>query len=62
MAVSHRTRRYGSRFTVTKTANGRSVAVRINDRRPFVRGRCIDQSRAAADAIGMGGTARVRTE
>jgi rare lipoprotein A len=47
---------------VTNLANGRTVAVRINDRGPFVRGRCIDLSRAAADAIGMGGTAKVRVQ
>jgi rare lipoprotein A len=62
LTAAHRTRRFGSRVTVTNLANGRSVAVRINDRGPFVHGRCIDLSRAAADAIGMGGTARVRVE
>jgi rare lipoprotein A len=62
LTAAHRTMRFGSRVTVTNLANGRSVAVRINDRGPFVRGRCIDLSRAAADAIGMGGTARVRVD
>nr|WP_256365972.1 septal ring lytic transglycosylase RlpA family protein [Tardiphaga sp. vice304] len=41
---------------------GKRAAIRINDRGPFVRGRCIDLSRAAANAIGMGGTARVRVD
>lgn len=45
--------------SVTNLANGRSVRVWINDRGPFVRGRCIDLSRAAANAIGMKGLARV---
>lgn len=49
----------GSRVTVTNLASGKSVVVKINDRGPFVRGRCIDLSRAAANAIGMGGLARV---
>lgn len=62
LTAAHRTRRFGSRVVVTNLANGRSVTVRINDRGPFVRGRCIDLSRAAADAIGMGGTARVQVE
>jgi rare lipoprotein A len=53
---------FGSRVTVTNLSNGRSISVRINDRGPFVRGRCIDLSRAAANAIGMGGTARVSVE
>lgn len=59
LTAAHRTRRFGSHVTVTNHANGRSVEVRINDRGPFVRGRCIDLSHAAARAIGMGGTARV---
>lgn len=62
MTAAHRTRPFGSVVTVTNLNNGRSVAVRINDRGPFVAGRCIDLSRAAADAIGMGGSARVRLQ
>lgn len=59
LTAAHRTRAFGSHVTVTNAANGRSVTVRINDRGPFVRGRCIDLSNAAARAIGMGGIARV---
>ncbi|QDM32114.1 septal ring lytic transglycosylase RlpA family protein [Tardiphaga sp. vice352] len=62
LTAAHRTRRFGSHVIVTNKANGRSVAVRISDRGPFVLGRCIDLSRAAANAIGMGGTARVRVD
>ncbi len=36
--------------------------VRINDRGPFVEGRIIDLSKAAAQAMGMPGLARVRLE
>lgn len=43
----------GSRVRVTDVANGRSVVVRINDRGPFVKGRSIDLSRAAAERIGL---------
>ncbi len=50
---------FGRIVTVTNLGNGRSVRVRITDRGPFVAGRCIDLSRAAANAIGMGGLARV---
>jgi rare lipoprotein A len=53
---------FGTVATVTNLANGRSVRVRITDRGSFVRGRCIDLSRAAADAIGMGGLTRVSVE
>ena len=62
LTAAHRTRAFDSLVTVTNMANGRTVVVRITDRGPFVRGRCIDLSRAAADAIGMGGTARGRVE
>lgn len=62
LTAAHRARRLGSSVTVTNLANGRTVTVRVNDRGPFVRGRCIDLSRAAANAIGMGGTARVSVE
>lgn len=59
MTAAHRSRPFGSHVTVRNLSNGRSVSVRITDRGPFVRGRIIDLSRAAANAIGMGGTARV---
>jgi len=62
LTAAHRTKRFGSHVTVTNKANGRSVKVRITDRGPFIKGRCIDLSRAAANAIGMGGTARVAVE
>jgi rare lipoprotein A len=44
---------------VTNKSNGRSVTVRINDRGPFVRGRVIDLTPAAAHAVGFSGLARV---
>jgi rare lipoprotein A len=59
LTAAHKTRAFGSHVTVTNHSTGRSVSVRITDRGPFVRGRCIDLSHAAAVAIGMGGTARV---
>ena len=62
MTAAHRTRAFGSHVTVTNLGNGRSVVVRITDRGPFVKGRCIDLSRAGANAIGMGGTARVSVQ
>lgn len=59
MTAAHRSLPFGSVVRVTNLANGRGVTVRINDRGPYVAGRCIDLSAAAARAIGMGGTARV---
>lgn len=64
MTAAHRTLPFGSRVRVTNPRNGQSVIVRINDRGPFVRGRTIDLSRAAATEIGMirSGHARVELE
>jgi rare lipoprotein A len=62
LTAAHRTLPFGSLVRVENLENGRRVQVRINDRGPFVEGRIIDLSRAAARALGMlgPGTARVR--
>jgi rare lipoprotein A len=62
LTAAHRTLPFGTVVEVRNLANGRTVQVRINDRGPFVDGRIIDLSRAAAVAIGMwgAGTAKVR--
>jgi rare lipoprotein A len=50
---------FGSWVRVRNTVNGRSVDVRINDRGPHIKRRVIDLSRAAALALGLGGTHQV---
>ena len=60
MTAAHKTLPFGTRVKVTNTNNGNSTIVRINDRGPFVGGRVIDLSRAAANDIGMGGLAPVK--
>jgi rare lipoprotein A len=59
MTAAHKTLPFGTRVRVTNRHNGKSVVVRINDRGPYVRGRIIDLSRAAARAINMYGVAPV---
>jgi len=59
MTAAHRTLPFGTHVTVVNNTNGRAVEVRINDRGPFVRGRVIDLSPAAAHAIGISGLAPV---
>jgi len=59
MTAAHRTRSFGSQVTVTSHSSGRSVTVRVNDRGPFVKGRCIDVSTGAARALGMAGLEKV---
>lgn len=64
MTAAHRTLPLGSVVRVTNPANGASVLVRITDRGPFIAGRIIDLSQAAARQIGLiqKGTAQVRVE
>ncbi|MGA2738033.1 MAG: septal ring lytic transglycosylase RlpA family protein [Bryobacteraceae bacterium] len=64
MTAAHRTLPFGTMVRVYDLDNEKSVDVRINDRGPFVDGRIIDLSHAAARAIEMigPGTARVRLE
>jgi len=62
--AAHRTLPFGSIVKVVNLENGRSTVVRINDRGPFVEGRIIDLSRAAAEELGMvsQGVAKVSVE
>jgi rare lipoprotein A len=60
MTTAHRFLPFGTKVKVTNQDNGLSAVVRINDRGPFVRGRVIDLSPAAASALGMDGLASVR--
>ena len=62
MTAAHRTLPFGTRVRVDDLENGHSVVVRINDRGPFVEGRIIDLSYAAAQALHMPGTALVRLD
>jgi rare lipoprotein A len=64
LTAAHQTLPLGTRVSVTNVQNGREVEVRINDRGPFVKGRSIDLSYAAARSLGMigPGTVPVRIE
>ncbi len=53
LTAAHRTLPFGTRVRVTNMANGRSVTVRINDRGPYIRGRTVDVSSSAAEALQM---------
>lgn len=61
LTAAHRTLPFGTVLEVTNLANGRKTIVRVNDRGPFVEGRELDVSKAAAYELGMitTGTARV---
>lgn len=64
LTAAHKILPLGTGVMVTHVRNGKSVMVTINDRGPFVRGRIIDLSYTAAQALGMveEGVAKVRVE
>jgi rare lipoprotein A len=53
MTAAHRSLPFGTKLKVTNTNNGKAVVVRINDRGPFIRGRVLDLSKAAARQLGI---------
>jgi rare lipoprotein A len=64
LVAAHRSLPFGTSVHVTDIDTGQSIVVRINDRGPFIQGRIIDLSRAAADQLGIrdDGLALVRLE
>ena len=62
MTAAHRSYPFGSKLKVTNHRNGRSVVVTVNDRGPFVRGRIVDVTPAAAAALGFSGLVQVTVE
>jgi len=59
MTAAHKSLPFGSKVKVTNKKSGRAVTVTITDRGPYVKGRCIDLSKAGAGALGFAGLARV---
>jgi rare lipoprotein A len=59
LTAAHRSLPFGTKVRVSNRKNGRSVIVTINDRGPFVRGRIIDVTPAAARELGFSGLASV---
>lgn len=62
LTCAHRTLPLGTWLRVTNLRNRKSVFVRVNDRGPFVDGRILDLSYAAAKAVGIDGLGKVRLE
>jgi rare lipoprotein A len=59
LTAAHKTLPCGTKVKVQNKTNGKSVTVTINDRGPFVKGRVIDVTPAAARALGFSGLAKV---
>ena len=53
MTAAHKKLPFGAKMRVTNQRNGKSVVVRINDRGPFIKGRVLDLSKAAAHKLGF---------
>ncbi len=53
LTAAHKTLPFGTRIKVTNLANNKSVEVIVNDRGPYVEGRVVDVSRAAAEDLGF---------
>src|ERR1700754_1037617 len=64
LTAAHPSLPFGTKLRVTNVTNGQSVTVRVNDRGPYVPGRVVDVSYAAADQLGMvkGGVAKVKLD
>jgi rare lipoprotein A len=64
LTAAHRQLPLGAEVKVTNLENGRSITVQINDRGPYVGGRVLDLSQAAAQRLGIveDGLAKVRIE
>jgi|Deesub1362A_J573_1020465.scaffolds.fasta_scaffold00004_164 rare lipoprotein A len=64
LTCAHKSLPFGTKLKVTNVVNGKSTVVVVNDRGPFVRGRDLDLSYAAAKKIGLigPGTAKVKVE
>jgi len=64
LTAAHPTLPFGTKLRVTNTHTGRSVTVRVNDRGPYVPGRVVDVSYAAAESLGMvgRGVAKVKVD
>lgn len=60
LTAAHKSLPFGSKVQVTNKKNGNSVTVTITDRGPFVKGRCIDITKAGARALGIAGLAPVK--
>lgn len=53
LTAAHPSLPFGTKLRVTDVSSGRFVTVRVNDRGPYVRGRVVDVSPSAAEALGM---------
>ena len=53
LTCAHRSYPFGTLLQVSNPSNGRMIVVRVNDRGPFVRGRIVDLSWAAAKVLGI---------
>jgi rare lipoprotein A (peptidoglycan hydrolase) len=59
LTAAHKSLPLNSKVKVTNKQNGKTVTLTITDRGPYVSGRCIDVTKAGAEALGIAGLAPV---
>lgn len=62
MTAAHKRHPYGSTLRVTRLDNKKSVLVKVNDKGPYLKGRVVDLSHAAAEALGIVGEGLVEVK
>lgn len=62
LTAAHKTLPFGTKLKVTNVDNGKTIVVRINDRGPYIKGRILDLSFAAAKQLGYTGVAKLKIE
>lgn len=62
--AAHKSLKFGTLLKITNLKNNKSVVIRINDRGPYIHGRDLDLSKAAASELGMvrKGVAKLKVE
>ncbi|PSJ73347.1 septal ring lytic transglycosylase RlpA family protein [Sphingobacteriales bacterium UPWRP_1] len=62
LTAAHRTLPFGTKIKVSRIDNGKAVIVKVNDRGPYIKGRVVDLSKAAADKIGLTGVGKMQVK
>lgn len=60
--MAHRTYKLRGWMRITNLKTGQTEVLQVTDRGPYIRGRCADITKAAANRLGIDGLARVRVE
>ncbi len=51
--MAHKSLPFGTKLLVTNLQNGKAIVATVTDRGPYIKGRCVDMSRAGAERLGF---------